>query len=117
MRLVIECDNYAELTALSDPATIRGVVEKEETMRTTRRPAPRFFGLPLGPDERAVVLNDRELATLRRAIGIREVARERLEAEWGTERFEASDEFTLSVDDLLEDGGVAWSVETDGWPF
>jgi len=77
-------------------------------MRRVSRKASEFFGVSIGTDTEWIVLNERERATIRRAIAIREEMRERLDAEWGREAFEASDAYTLSVDDLDETGGVFW---------
>lgn len=88
-------------------------------MRHVRIPATRWCGVALGLDYEGIELNAREVATLERAVEIREAVREKLRELWGDERFDASDEQTLRIDELLYDWEVNGADHGPGvyWPI
>ena len=73
-------------------------------MRIVREPGMTALGLKISPDRKIIRLNKQEMATIRRAINIREEVRDRLRDEMGWERFEDSDLYTLSVDEIVDEG-------------
>ena len=83
-------------------------------MQTTRVPAISFFGVSSGlPDTMKVTLNQRELATIKKAVAIVEEVRDRMRDSMGTADFEESLWYVLDVHDLAdEDGVISW----DKWP-
>ena len=84
-------------------------------MKITREKGLVMLGLKITGDRTGIQLNQRELATLKNAILIREAVRDRLREEMGWERFEDSDLYTLEVDDLVEgDGLVVFEEEGAG---
>ena len=87
-------------------------------MQTTTMPAPSFLGVSSGlPDTLKVSLNQRELATVRRAVAIVEEVRDRMRDTMGTPSFEESLWYVLDAHDLAdEDGVIAWDVWPDGTP-
>ena len=81
---------------------------------TTSKPAV-FFGVQMGSPITSIDLNQRELATLRRAAEIREQVRDRIEGLMGPAGFESSRWYCLRIDDLLdEDGAVLTAIEYAG---
>jgi len=83
-------------------------------MQTTLEKAPSLFGVASGlPDKMKVSLNQRELATVRRAVAIVEEVRDRMRDSMGTPGFEESLWYVLNAYDLDDEGGViGWDV----WP-
>ena len=83
-------------------------------MQTTTTPALSFLGVSSGlPEKMQVSLNQRELATVRKAVAIVEEVRDRMRHTMGTPSFEESLWYVLSAHDLAdEDGVIAWDV----WP-
>ncbi len=71
-------------------------------MQIVKIPGPHMLGMKLGPDTWQLQLNQREIATLKRAVEINEEARDRLREAMGWESFEGSDLYALDVEDLLE---------------
>ncbi len=71
-------------------------------MQIAKIPGPHMLGMALGPDTWQLQLNQREIATLKRAFEIQEEARDRLREAMGWESFEASALYTLDVEDLLD---------------
>ena len=71
-------------------------------MQIVKIPSPQMLGMVLGPDTWQLQLNQREIATLKRAVEIQEEARDRLREAMGWESFEASDLYVLRVDELVE---------------
>ena len=61
----------------------------------------------MGKDRHYLRLNKQELATLERAVAIREEVRDRLSKELGLHTFEGSDYYTLTVDNLI-DNDPSW---------
>ncbi len=83
-------------------------------MQTLNQPAPSFFGEASGlPDKKTVKLNQRELATVQKAVAIVEEVRDRMRLSMGTAAFEGSLWYVLNVHDLADENGViGWDV----WP-
>ena len=83
-------------------------------MHTTVTKALSFLGVDSGlPDKRQVTLNQRELATVRKAVAIVEEVRDRMRDDMGTPAFEKSLWYVLDAHDLAdEDGVIGWEV----WP-
>lgn len=71
-------------------------------MQIVKIPGPQMLGMVLGPDTWQLQINQREIATLKRAVEIQEEARDRLREAMGWESFEDSDLYTLRVDELAE---------------
>ncbi len=83
-------------------------------MQTTIRKPPSFFGESIGlPDTLSVKLNQRELATVRKAVVIVEEVRDRMRDSMGTWDFETSLWYVLDAHDLDDVNGV---VSWDVWP-
>lgn len=71
-------------------------------MQIVKIPGPHMLGMALGPDTWQLQLNQREIATLKRAVEINEEVRDRLREAMGWESFEGSDLYVLDVEDLLD---------------
>ena len=71
-------------------------------MQIVKIPGPHMLGMALGPDTWQLQLNQREIATLKRAVEINEEARDRLREAMGWESFEGSALYVLDVEDLLD---------------
>ncbi len=71
-------------------------------MQIVKIPGPHMLGMALGPDTWQLQLNQREIATLKRAVEIQEEARDRLREAMGVESFETSALYTLGVEDLVD---------------
>ena len=83
-------------------------------MQTTRVPAISFFGVSSGlPDTMKVNLNQRELATVNKAVAIVEEVRDRMQTSMGTPAFEESLWYVLDAHDLADEKGV---ISWDVWP-
>ena len=83
-------------------------------MQTTTTPALLFLGVSSGlPDTLKVTLNQRELATVRKAVAIVEEVRDRMRDTMGTPAFEESAWYVLGAHDLADENGV---VSWDVWP-
>ena len=90
-------------------------------MQTVKIPADRILGLTIGPDKwqirlnkRQIRLNKREVDVLDRAIKIREEVRDRLREGMGVHEFEASDLYTLEIDDLIETPHITFNYDFSG---
>ena len=83
-------------------------------MQTKRSPSPTFFGVSSGlPDKMGVALNQRELATINKAVAITEEVRDRMRESMGTPAFEESLWYVLDAHDLAdEEGKIEWEVWT-----
>ncbi len=82
-------------------------------MQIVKDMAPTMLGIKMGPDAWQLRLNKREIDTLKRAITIREDARDRLREAMGWEDFEDSDLYTLSVDDLVDTPIINFAFDYD----
>ena len=81
-------------------------------MRTVRIPGLSFMGVHSGlPDKIAVRLNDRERAALKRAVAIRDEARDRIIAIVGVSAWEDSPWYTAWTEDFADD-----DPEVEVWP-
>ncbi len=80
-------------------------------MQTVKIPADRILGLTIGPDKWQVRINKREIEVLDRAIEIREEVRDRLREGMGVHEFEASDLYTLEIDDLIETPHITFDYD------
>ena len=79
-------------------------------MKTTTTKPDVFFGVQMGSPITSIDLNQRELATLRRASEIREQVRDRIDELMGTAEFESSRWYCLRIDDLLDEDGAVLSA-------
>lgn len=82
-------------------------------MQIVKDTALTFLGIKIGPDAWQLRINKQEVATLKRAIAIREDARDRLREAMGWETFEDSDLYTLGIDDLVDTPIINFAFDYD----
>ena len=110
--MVVVFRQVGKLTTVTLSCIVSDTTTERTHMQTTRNPSPSFFGVSSGlPDKMAVVLNQRELATIKKAVAIIEEVRDRMRADMGTPTFEESLWYVLDAHDLAdEEGTIGWEV-------
>lgn len=71
-------------------------------MRLIHETPATWLGIAITPDRYRLLINQREAATLRRAIEIREEARDRLRAAMGVHGYDRSNLYALDIDWVLD---------------
>lgn len=89
--------------------------ERKDSVHIRQDPGLRFFDVQLAEPRWYVQLSKQEIATIERAIAIRERVRDELRQQMGWDRFEYSDYYTLDCDDLL-DGPIEFYPGTAASP-
>ncbi len=84
-------------------------------MQIERIDSPAFMGIPSGiPVKLRLVLNQRERATIERAVAIEDEIRTKISEAMGSDRFEGSSWYTAYIDEWLET--AEWYEDSD-WGF